>query len=335
MIYLISASYANEYELQNYIPLLESHEIKVITSHHPLTHTTMSTVPLWSLTDLPMFPFRRQILNRLIGGEQWLFGLEKIVHKVDILHTAETYTPYTHQAVKLRKAGMIKKLICTCWETIPHNNESLTWLKKWKNEAYQYVDIFHVPTQCARKALINEGVEPSKIIVIPYGVSRERFQKVTTKIVNKKPIVLTVARSVSDKGYDHYHTIINPIRSLADFRWVSNLSYDDVPTAFTEADIFFLPSQVSSTWEEQYGMVLIEAMMAGLPIVSTTSGAIPEVVGEAGLLSVPSDYEDMTNKLYSLISDPLRRAIYSQRSLKRSKRYEVNRIAKKLVKLYT
>ncbi len=175
MIFLIRASHANSFELQNYAPIASSLNIKVITSGRPLTDLPMEGIPLWSPTDLPNFAFRRQILNRLVGGEQRIIGLEKYLSQCShvlehesrpeslILHTAETYTPYTHQAVQLRRANKIKKLVCTCWETIPHNNEKFSRLRQWKKEAYQYVDIFHTPTERAKVALIKEGVNPKKI----------------------------------------------------------------------------------------------------------------------------------------------------------------------------
>jgi hypothetical protein len=71
----------------------------------------------------------------VIGGEQWLIGLDDLIHPGDMIHTAETYTPYTHQAVEMRKNGKISKLICTCWETIPHNNEKFATFRKWKLDA--------------------------------------------------------------------------------------------------------------------------------------------------------------------------------------------------------
>ena len=78
MIYLIRASHANDFELQNYKGIKD---LQVVTSQHPLTKISLPQIKLWSPTDLPVFPFRRQILNRLIGGEQWLLGLEKLVEK--------------------------------------------------------------------------------------------------------------------------------------------------------------------------------------------------------------------------------------------------------------
>ena len=53
-------------------------------------------------------------------------------------------------------------------------------------------------------------------------------------------------------------------------------------------DVLVLPSRTRPNWAEQFGRVLIEAMASGVPVVASDSGAISEVVGDAGVL-VPED----------------------------------------------
>ena len=339
MIHIIRANHANMYELQNYVGL----DVDVITSHHPLTPITLPHTALWSPTDL-QFPYRKQIMNRLFGGEQWLLGLQSLITKKfdgsnhrTIVHTAETYTPYTHQAVELRKSGMIKKLVCTCWETIPHANQKFTRLRKWKSEAYKYVDIFHTPTKRAKQALISEGVDPKKIVVIPYGVDFSVFHPGLSRDSQKgkKPVVLTVARKVAEKGLDIHREIARQLSDIAEFRWVDSASYSDMPAIYNSADIFFLPSQTTPTWEEQYGMSLIEAMACGLPIVTTDSGAIPEVVGNAGIVLAQQDVDKMVKTLRDMIQNPGKRKAMSRDSLARARAlYDAKKISKRLAKLY-
>lgn len=348
--YLIRASHANQFELQNYEDIAQEPDIHVITSRHPLTPISLPHTKLWSPTDLPQFPFRRQILNRLFGGEQWLLGLEKLINtnvkryndlNHYIIHTAETYTPYTHQAVELRKMGVINKLVCTCWETIPHNNEKFARLCRWKREAYQYVDLFHTPTQRAKQALITEGIDPAKIKVIPYGVDLTRFHPSNLRGQSSKgskghkPVVLMVARPVYEKGIDIFETVSRELSHLADFRLVSDANYNDMPDIYRSADLFFLPSRTTSTWEEQYGMALIEAMACGLPIVTTDSGAILEVVGNAGITIPVRDVDKMVKTIRKLLLSPNVLSRYSHLSLTRARKlYDACQASKTLSSLY-
>ena len=74
-----------------------------------------------------------------------------------------------------------------------------------------------------------------------------------------------------------------------------------MPKIYLDADILCVPSKTTPTWEEQYGMVFIEAMASGLPIVSYATGSIPDVVGEAGLLVPENDVSALANRLVTVV----------------------------------
>ncbi|WP_298818896.1 glycosyltransferase family 4 protein [Chloroflexus sp.] len=84
---------------------------------------------------------------------------------------------------------------------------------------------------------------------------------------------------------------------------------DDVKAWYYRADLFCLPSV-----QEGFGIVFLEAMAAGLPIVATTAAAIPEVVphGEAGLLVPPGDIPALASALSALLADPALRQRYGE-----------------------
>jgi glycosyltransferase involved in cell wall biosynthesis len=95
------------------------------------------------------------------------------------------------------------------------------------------------------------------------------------------------------------------------------LPYGDMPRAFHEASCLLLGSIPLASggrhpfdiprhfWEEQFGMVFAEAMAAGLDIITTMSGAIPEVLDGCGTLVAPGDYVGMAK---ALARGPLTRA---------------------------
>jgi glycosyltransferase involved in cell wall biosynthesis len=103
---------------------------------------------------------------------------------------------------------------------------------------------------------------------------------------------------------------------IADAVEIRRVAYDDMPALYAEASCMVLASLPRSGcalypgdiprcfWEEQFGLVLAEAMAAGLPLVVSTSGAIPEVVGERASYFPPGDWMLLAR---ALADGPLRR----------------------------
>src|SRR3972149_11143965 len=168
---IIRGAFLNPFELQNYYPLKNKYELRAVSSLHPISENI--EIPLtktFSFTDLPNFPFKYQIINRLTVDAHYLFGLEQLLKGFDIAHVAETYYHYTIQAINAKKKGYVRKVISTVWEVIPFNNEGI-WGRKWfKQQAYAGVDHFLAVTELAKKALLEEGVSGEKITVITMGV---------------------------------------------------------------------------------------------------------------------------------------------------------------------
>jgi glycosyltransferase involved in cell wall biosynthesis len=74
----------------------------------------------------------------------------------------------------------------------------------------------------------------------------------------------------------------------------------EVAAYYDRADVFVLP-----TFHEGYGMAVAEALAHGLPVISTPTGAIPELVGsEAGLLVPPDDHQALADAIERTILDP-------------------------------
>jgi glycosyltransferase involved in cell wall biosynthesis len=98
------------------------------------------------------------------------------------------------------------------------------------------------------------------------------------------------------------------------------------------ADVFLHTSR----WEG-FGMVLLEAMLAGLPVVTTRVSAVPEVVadGETGILVEAGDWRAAGVALQRYLSDPDAARATGRAGLRRAReRFSVARMADRTVELY-
>lgn len=186
---------------------------------------------------------------------------------------------------------------------------------------------------CCERILTHYGVTPERLRQVPEGIDLSLWQPQGTNAAapDRQPFrVLCVARQYPRKriadlitafatvvqrlpqarltvigdGPEHGE-LVALVRRLglqgkADL--LGALASDaEVRAWYGRASVFCLPSE-----QEGFGIVFLEAMAAGLPVVSTTAAAIPEVVphGQAGLLVPPRDPAALAAALLQLLEDP-------------------------------
>ncbi|MCC6190411.1 MAG: glycosyltransferase family 4 protein [Anaerolineales bacterium] len=95
-------------------------------------------------------------------------------------------------------------------------------------------------------------------------------------------------------------------------RLVPTVPPQALPGYLQTLDVFVLPSHTTPAWKEQFGHVLIEAMACAVPVVGSDSGAIPEVMGAAGLIVPERNVGALRAAMRDLAADPGRRAALGQ-----------------------
>jgi N-acetyl-alpha-D-glucosaminyl L-malate synthase BshA len=98
------------------------------------------------------------------------------------------------------------------------------------------------------------------------------------------------------------------------------------------ADILLLPSE-----HESFGLICLEAMSCGVPVVATNVGGVKEVVehGETGFLHDPYDIESMAASVLELLRDDDRRSAFGETARRvATEQFEVSSVVKKYVELY-
>ena len=104
------------------------------------------------------------------------------------------------------------------------------------------------------------------------------------------------------------------------------LSYDKIPDYLQLADIAVLPSM----WEEPFGLTIAEALAAGIPLITTRSGGIPEICeGVATIVERNDIVNNLTSAILDLYGNPEKRKQMSIASLERAKLFDKENYSEK------
>ena len=109
-------------------------------------------------------------------------------------------------------------------------------------------------------------------------------------------------------------------------RWIEGVAHAQLPEYFS----------VPIPWMEQFGRVLVEAMACETPVIGSSSGSIPGVVGEAGAIFAAGDAEDLVAKLLMAMDDVSWRRRCKEEGLRQVKdRYDWSRIARRYAEVFS
>jgi L-malate glycosyltransferase len=95
-----------------------------------------------------------------------------------------------------------------------------------------------------------------------------------------------------------------------------------------------MPTQTTQRIREQFGRVLVESMASGVPVIGSTCGSIPEVIGDAGLVFPEGDAEALACALRRTLFDEGLRKRMAQAGLARVKQYSWERVAEKTYEFF-
>jgi glycosyltransferase involved in cell wall biosynthesis len=327
-VVLLRGTAANPWELRPWEVLHQSRRVQVELvvppdNQYELGDLTLPTVRVRTTGALmPPGPAGRGLLK--LAGQRHL-GLESALKGSDVVHAAELGYWFSAQAARL-KPRLNFRLALTVWETIPFTDAYRNIrTRRYRREVLEATDLYLPVTERARAALALEGVDDGSMTLCPPGVDIARFDARPSR-PGSPPLILSIGRLVWEKGHQDLLRALAVLRKAghADARaaivglgperkrlervardlgvanaveFRGSIPHAEMPAVFAEATCLVLASVPMPYWEEQFGMVLAEAMAAGLPVVAAASGAIPEVLNGYGTLFGPGDWRGLADVL--------------------------------------
>ncbi len=221
---------------------------------------------------------------------------------------------------------------------------------------YRFANILVSVSQAVADSLEKKGVPTSRLRVIYNGIDPRPYSTASPAefgVPHGCYCVGTVAHLSAKKGYrellktaallpDTHFAFVGegPLRAeieqaaeapstagrihLLGFR-------TDIPDLMARFDVMCLPS-----WEEPFGLVVLEAMAAAKPVVAFASGGLPEIIvhGRTGLLAAPGDVNGLAAHLKVLGDDPLLRAEMGQAGLERVQSFTLAETSSKWYEIF-
>lgn len=200
----------------------------------------------------------------------------------------------------------------------------------FRRRAVKQVAAAYVCSETVRDVLRETGFE-KPVRIIPFGVNLEAFHpRVASDRDAAQPLTIGfVGRMFQGKGLsvlahalaklskEDWQLLVvgdGPAREsftqMLDIfgltprtRFTGAVGYEHLPELYRQMDIVVVPSRNTKRVREQFGRVIVEAMASGVPVIGSDSGAIPEVIGGAGLVVPNADADALAAALRRLLTN--------------------------------
>ena len=275
----------------------------------------------------------------------------------DIVHIdEEPYNLATWQALYQARRLNAKSLFFS-WQNIKRSYPPpFCWGEAW---VFRQVDYALAGTDDAGDVLRAKGYRGPMAVIPQFGTDSGLFQPASSR--PERPFTIGfVGRIVPEKGIE---ILLRAVRQLkGDWRlrlvgggpargemearvqslgirdrveFLGQLPSGALPGEYHRMDALVLPSLTGANWKEQFGRVLVEAMASAVPVIGSDSGAIPTVIGAAGLIVPEGNVGRLAQAMQAMMEEPqLREKLVRRGRTRFWSHFTHDSIAKATVEVY-
>jgi glycosyltransferase involved in cell wall biosynthesis len=286
-------------------------------------------------------------------------GLVKVVRnfRPDIIHLEEEpWTPVALEVAVISMLSRVKLLIFT-WENL--DLQLSFWQRAIERFVFNTASLVLAGNSEAGERVHRRGFKRPVEVLPQFGVNTEHFKPMD--ILSSGFVVGFVGRLVEEKGIktlleavaklptdvklllvssspklpDEFVAFARKLKIYDRIRVVCRVPHHDLPKYINQMDVFVLPSETTPTWKEQFGRLLIEVMACKIPVIGSSSGAIPEVIDNAGLIFEEGNVDALASKIESLRSNENLRLDLAEKGYQRIlENFTFEKIAERTVEIY-
>lgn len=265
--------------------------------------------------------FIKSLSNRfdiLHDNQSLSYGIETLARHIPTVATIHHAITIDRKLAVQAESSILKKIKQLRWYSFIHMQ---------KRVAPKIKRLITVSRSAKNDIVRDFGLQPSLFSVVPNGIDTDRFYPL--KGVKRRPFRLITTNS-ADTPLKGLHYLVNAIAKLVP-KWprlqlvIVGAPKKGSPTSSLikklglERHIQFTGKiqneefvhQYAMAWcavvpslYEGFGLPAGEAMACGVPVISTTGGSLPEVIGDAGLLVPPGDDDALAQAIESLCTNP-------------------------------
>lgn len=210
--------------------------------------------------------------------------------------------PYAQKAMDACKAVIsISKDNCLLIEErFPENKDKIVMMRNGYDPTIFYPEPQDLDAVMARHNVAKEDYEGKKIVTFAGKLANFKGVDVLLDAIKineeKKPETITLIVGDGDER-DKLHKQAKDL-GLKTVRFFGNVAQQELRSVYNIADVNLVPSR-----REPFGLVAIEAMGCGAPVIATNQGGLPDFVNESvGGLVEPEDPVDLANKILEVLT---------------------------------
>lgn len=286
---------------------------------------------------------RRSVDIHHVYSNPFHLGLGTTTH--EFLHYQ---TPVDNDSVQYQRSVQRASQVLCCSEFIRTQFlEHVDYPEEKTHVVYNGVDLNRFQAvDAAQKAQYREdfGLPADKVLIMFAGqITHEKgflhLVHALRELNDDRLHLVTAGSSLLWNSAGNNHEISEYEREVRELlkdmphTWLGNVPFHKMASLYGAVDVFTLPS----TWQEPFGIVIVEAMAMGLPVVATQVGGIPEIIldGETGFLVPPADSKALADAFRKLADDPDLRQRMGAAGKVRSEQFSWARAADAVAQIYS